>query len=133
MLSQKEDTANYFGTLFFLVLIFVLFGLFPTRSVTPIALSPKYQTTSELNLQFTKAVVADAIQIPSVQNSCLFLLRNFNINLFSETCKILADNSTIAQRIIVLNEIKLLIKPLLPLCFCIRFLPPDTAESKILS
>lgn len=133
MLNQKEDTANYFGTLFFMVLFFLLISSFSNKSASPITLSSQYQQKSELCLGITKAVVADAIQLPSIQNSCLPLLHNFNINLFSETCKILADNSTITQRFIVLKETELLIKPLLPLWLCIQLLPPDTKEPKILS
>lgn len=133
MLNQKEDTANYFGTLFFMVLFFIVFASFSIKSADPITLSSQYQPKSELSLNITKAVVADAIQLPSIQNSCLPLLHNFNINLFSETCKILADNSTITQRFIVLKETDLLIKPLLPLMLYIRLLPPYTKEPKILS
>ncbi len=133
MLNQKEDTANYFGTLFFMVLIFILFASFSNRSAGPIALSSHYQPKSELSLNITKAVVVDAIQLPSVQNSCLSLFHNYNINLFNETCKILADNSKIAQRFIVLKETELLIKPLSPLWLCFLLLPPDTKEPRVLS
>jgi hypothetical protein len=133
MINQKEDTANYFGTLFFMVLIFILFASFSNRSAGPITLSSQYQPKSESNLSITKAVVADAIQLPSVQNSCLPLLRNFNINLFNETCKILADNSKITQNFIVLKETELLIKPLSPQWLCFLLLPPDTQEPRILS
>lgn len=133
MLNQKEDTANYFGTLFLVVLIFIVFASFSNKSADPISLSSQYQPKSELSLNITKAVVADAIQLPSLQNSCLPLLHNFNINLFSETCKILADNSKITQRFIVLKETELLIKPPSPQWLCFLLFPPDTKEPRILS
>jgi hypothetical protein len=133
MLSQKEDTANYFGTLFLMVLIFIVFASCSNKSAEPISLSSHYQPKSELSLNITKAVVADAIQLPSVQNSCLQLLHNYNINLFNETCKISVDNSKITQRFIVLKETELLIKPLSQLWLYFLLLPPDTKEPRILS
>ncbi len=133
MFNQKEDTANYFGTLVFMVLIFIIFASCSNRSVGSIALSSQYQPKSELSLNISKAVVADVIHMPSIQNSCLSLLHNYNINLFNKTLKILADNCTITLRFIVLKETELLIKPLLPLRLCILLLPPDTKELRILS
>jgi len=133
MLNQNEDTTNYFGTLFFVVLIFIVFASFSNKSAEPISLSSQYQPKSELSLNITKAVVADAIQLPSVQKSCLPLLHNFNINLFSETRKILADNNKITQSFIVLKETELLIKPLSSQLLCFLLLPPDPKEPRILS
>ena len=133
MLNQKEDTANYFGTLFLMVLIFIVFASISNKSADPITLSSQYQPKSELSLNIAKAVVAGAIQLPSVQNSCLPLLHNFNINLFNVICKILADNSKTTQSFIVLKETKLLIKPLSPRWLCFLLLPPDTEEPRILS
>ena len=133
MLNQKEDIANYFGTLFLMVLIFIAFASFSNKSADQITLSSQYQPKSELSLNTTKAVVADAVQLPSIQNSCLPLIHNYISNLFNQTCKISADNSKITQRFIVLKETELLIKPLPPLWLCILLLPPDAQEPGILS
>ncbi len=133
MLNQKEDTANYFGTLFIVVLFFILVASFSNKSANPITLSSQYQQKSELCLGFTKAIVVATIHLPSIKNSCLHLLHNSNINLFSETRKILSDNSKIAQRFIILKETELLIKPPPQRWLCVRLFPSDTKEPRILS
>jgi len=128
MVSQKEDNANYFGTLFFMVLFFLLFSSFSDKSANQISFSSQYQLKYEFNISQAKAVVPDVIQVPSVQNSCLYLLYCSNFNLFSERCKILADNSKINQRILFLKKNELLTKPVRLFRWCCFHLHPSGTE-----
>jgi len=133
MVNQKEDSTNFIGTLFFMVLICLLITSFFDKPNHQISFPAQYQLNNELSLSVVKAVAIDFVQMPSVEHSCLQLIYNDTLNLFSETCKIFADNNKITQRFIFLQKSELLIKPLrLSRWFCFQFIPTDNNELPIL-
>ena len=132
MIIQKGDTANYLGTAFIIVLFFLFISVFSNRPLNQTSCSYQYVLKSEFSLSHSKAVVIDAIQLPSAQNNCLYILYNENLNLFSETNKIFADNRKINQQIILRQKAELLIKPSLPDRFCFHPVPADNEELPIL-
>lgn len=133
MANQKEDTTNYVGTLFFMVLFFLLTASLFGKSADQNSFSSQYQLKSDFSLNRAKADVPEAIQMPSIRSSCLQILNNTRITQFSEIRKIAADNHKIAQRLIGLQKNELLIKPLLQSrWFCFHPVPNDNEELPIL-
>ncbi len=133
MINKNEDISHYLGTTFFIVLFFFFISAFSDNSANQISNSRQYELCSVSHVDQIKAVNVNSIQLPSLQKSCLFLLRNTNFNLFNECHKIFADNCRIAQSIILLQKIQLSIKPI-PICrFNFHLYSTDTDEPPILS
>ena len=133
MTSRREDTANYIGTTLFVVLFVLFVSLFSNKTFNQTSYSPQYIFKSELHVSQQKAVIAEAIPLTTVQKSCLAILYNANINLFSETDKILADNSKTTQQFGLLQKVQLQIKPILLCRFCVYLFPTDDEDLPILS
>ena len=132
MIKPKEDMPNYLGTILFIVLFFLFVSAFSNKSVNQTSGACRYELQSEFHANSAKAIVADAIQLPSVQKICLSLLCSANFDLFSEIHKTAYTNK-ITQRFILLQQTRLLIKPLLLFRFCFCIIPPDTEELPVLS
>ena len=132
MINQKEDTANFFGTILFIVLFFLFVSAFSNKSSNQTSGACRYELQSEFHVNSAKAIVADVIQLPSVQKICLSLLCSANFDLFSNIHKTAYTNK-ITHRFILLQQTRLLIKPILLCRFCFYIIPPDTEEPPVLS
>ena len=119
MTDQKGDTTNFLGTVITIALFLFIISFFPGKPLHRTSCSYHYALNSEFSLNHSKAVAIDAIQIPSAQNSCLYIAYNETINLYNETNKVIADNRKINQQIILRQKAELLIKPSLPKRFCL--------------
>jgi len=133
MKDQKENTVSYFGTLLLMVLFFFLIISFPNRSNLSDSRSSRIKGVSEVVTHSSGAVVADAVQMPSLQKSCLRLLFNDNINLFSETSKIVADNRSVSRCLASVEKNEFVIKPLLLFRFYFPHQPSGSEEFPSLS
>ena len=132
MSDQKEDTANYWGTAIIIVLFFFLISFFPGKTLHQTSCSYQYALKTEFSLNHSQAVVADAIPIPSIQKSCLYIVYNENINLFSEAIKVIADNRKICRQLSWRQKTEQLIKPCLPDRFCFPHVPAGDEEFPVL-
>ena len=133
MTDQKGDTENYWGTAIIIVLFFILISFFPGKTLHQISCSYQYALKTEFSLNHSKAVAADAIPMPSVHKSCLHIVYNENINLFSEAIKVIADNRKICRQFSWLQKSELLIKLCLPDRFCYHPVSTDNEELPVLS
>ena len=132
MTDQKGDTENYWGTAIIIVLFFILISFFPGKALHQTSCSYQYALKTELGLNHSKAVAADAIPMPSVDKSCLHIVYNENINLFSEPIKVIADNRKICRQLSWLQKTELLIKPCLPDRFYFPRVPTGDEEFLVL-
>jgi hypothetical protein len=116
-----------------MVLFFWVITAFSNRSAVTTSFSSQLKTQSEFSINRSAAVVADAMRLPDLQKSCLQLAHDACANLYSETLKILADNSRISQCLVSLEKSDLLIKPLLLFRFYLHLLLPGSKEMPVLS
>ncbi len=132
MIDQKEDKGNFLGTILTSVLFLFLISFLPGKPLLQTSCSYHYALNSEFSLNHSKAVVIDAIPMPSAQSSCLHIVYNENITLFSEANKVIADNRKTNQQFISRQKAEQLIKPSLPDRFCYQPVPTDSQDFPIL-
>lgn len=133
MKDQKEYSANYFGTLFFMVLFFILMTAFSGKTTFQTSWSSPVTAHVDVDSTPSGAVVEDIVAMPSMEKSCLHLLYNGNINFFSELRKIVADNNSVSRCLLAVEKTGLMIKPLLIFRFFIPHLPSGGEELPSLS
>lgn len=133
MINQKEDIINSIGKIIFIIFFFFLISSFSNKSFNQTNSTTQYNVTYELRSNDAKAIIANAIQLPSFQKSCTLILYNTNISLFDEIYKINADDKKITQRIILLQKTQPLIKPLFFYRFYYHLISTDTEDLPILS
>jgi len=107
MINQKRDRLNSFGISVF----FALFILLLSSSDISVKKSDntfKHILESEVLSSNLNAVIAENIQLPSVQKSCEYI----PIQLFNENFKLFDDNRKINQSFILLHKTQLSIKPI---------------------
>jgi hypothetical protein len=127
-MNKKEEIINYLGIIVFVILQFLVISSFSNKSTNQTSGSSfQYDFKSEFHSNQAKAIIVDHIQCTSAQRSCLHILFNANLNLFSETYKLFADNNKILQRIIFLRKAELLIKPIRLVRF---YFPPILMNSE---
>jgi hypothetical protein len=126
MTNQKEDIFNYLGTILFVGLFIFFVSAFSNKPINQTSDSVRFELKAELNPSQLKAIALDAIQLTTVQKSCLYILYNANLNLFNTTHKILVDNSKVAQHIVMLKKTEQYVKPIL---LCRFYYQPISAES----
>lgn len=107
MVHNKGDIINSLGSAIIFVIFLSIFSTFNDKPDRQANRSSQYELVSEFHTNHVNAVVADAIQLPSVQKSKVLLLDN----LFNETQKIFNDNRNITQNYIVLQIAQLSFKP----------------------
>ena len=132
MTDRKGDIANYWGTVLIIVLFFFLISFFPGKTLHQTSSSYQYALKTEFSLNHSQAVAADAIPIPTIHKSCLYIVYNDNLNLFSEPIKVIADNRKICRQLSWLQKTELLIKPCLPDRFCFPRVPTGDEEFPVL-
>jgi hypothetical protein len=128
MVNNKENTINYSGTFLLIVLCLFFISAFADKSANQAFSSTQYGFISDLRTNPAKAVIVDAIHLPSLQKSCLSLLYNANFYLVKEGLKIVTDDRKIAQSIIALHKTRLKIKPLSVFKFYYHLLSADAEE-----
>ena len=133
MKDQKEYNANYFGTLFFMVVFFVLMTAFSGKTTFQSSLSSPITVNVEVNSVQSGAVVQDIVAMPTVEKSCLHLLYNGNINFFSEIRKIVADNLSVSRCLLEVEKTGHIVKPLLIFRLYFPHLPSGSEELPSLS
>lgn len=110
MINRKEDSIEYLGITFIIVLCFILFSAsraFHQNSYKP-DYSPSYQVTTT---QLTPAVTSNSPFEFYSHNKFLSLDDKINFRFFNEYLKIKIHNKLIIQKIGLRHEIVLLIKP----------------------
>ena len=98
-MQQTENSTNYLGTLGLLVLVLFLVTSFPGNSKRPNSVSTHSTTTIEMSTVPAKAISAEAVVLPSANNSCLTLVSRPVYSLFSHTLKVANDNVQISQKL----------------------------------
>jgi len=129
MINRKEDITNYLGRALFVVLFFLLMVAFSDHSVKSSSEPIKAQSVTELSANLA---ATDAVQLPLFQKNQASLVDKMSFRLFNATFKRLADNRTITQRFIYLQQTELLIKPPTTCRFYYHLFPKDTGEVPIL-
>ena len=128
MIHREEEKANYFGTLLFAVLCYLLFLSFSTAFRDSSSYSSPNQLKSEISLSSTRAVVTASIQLPELQSSCQSLRYANHLTLFCKTFRLFAADRTNAQSLSLFEKKELLIKTIFSSkSFCLR-IPPSNAE-----
>ena len=133
MTNQKGDTANYLGTALIIVFFFFIISFIPGKPLCQSRCGYQYALNPEFSLNHSKALEADAIPMPAIQKSCLHIVYNENINLFSGLIKVIADNRKICRQFSWLQKSELLIKLCLPDRFCYHPVSTDNEELPVLS
>ena len=133
MKDQKEYSANYFGTLFLMVLFFILMTAFSGKTTFQTSSSSPITAQVELISHTSCAVVEDIVAMPTSEKSCLHLLYNGNINFFSELRKIVADNLSVSRCLLEVEKTGHIFKPLLIFRLYFPHLPSGSEELPALS
>jgi hypothetical protein len=137
MINQREDTNNYPGTVLltvlFLLFIIVLSHKSDNQTSNSLQGPSNYESESACNSNNLKAVPVSAIQLPSLEKSCLYRLCNTYFSIFNAHHRILEDNREIARDFIIHQKIRLSIKPKPPYRFYSRKISADTEDLPVLS
>jgi len=129
MLNKKGDIGNFLGAAFIIVLFVLLFSAFSDTPVKETIATYQFELRSDYHSDKAKDILADAVQLPSLQKSCLSLSNN----PFNENYKISADNRKISQSYILLQKIQLSVKPVTAFRFYYHLFPNEAEDPPVLS
>jgi hypothetical protein len=129
VIQKKGNIINSFGTAIIVVFFLFLFSSFSDTSFRKTNSSSQYALTSGLNSDNTRAVIADAVQLPSFQKSCISLPDN----LACENHIIVSGNWKITQSIIFLRNTQVSAKPVNICGFYYHFFSKDDEDLPVLS
>ena len=133
MENRKEDIGNYFGRALFIMLFFLLIAAFSDRSVKQSNDPVQYEFVAESITNSAQAVSPDAVQLPLFYKEWISFVDKMSIHFFNENFKITADNKNIAQRLNILHQTELVIKPLTICRFYTHHFPIEAEELPVLS
>jgi hypothetical protein len=132
MVNRKENIINFAFTAAFVLFFMLLFSSFSDKHKSQSGRS-RCEFRTEFRSDQLKAVVADNIEISTVQKSVETILLNTNFRLFSDDFKVAADNRKVAQVIISLRITHQSLHPI-PICWVYHFfISKDSDELPILS
>jgi len=133
MKNQHEDQFSFLGKVLLMVLFLLVIGARFDKSEKQIYYATQYEILSEIHSNSGHAVCVDLFQAPIVQKSLVTLNDKSGLSLFNEYFKISADNSSINQKIILLQQSLLSPKPISNCRFYYHLLPIDSQEPPLLS
>jgi len=114
--NYKEDTSQYFGTIFFIILFSLFILISFGKSETQNTASPGSLYQAELvpgNIPAgPDAIVFNAVNIPNLYTECLNALHNTSPDLFSLQYKISSYNHSTDQQFINMQKTRQVIEPL---------------------
>lgn len=130
MLRQKDNKNNYLDSAVFLLLFFIFICAFAGNSEPPAARDSHYKSVSEQ--QNYAIALNDALQF-SVPKYVIRNIENTDFKLVSDSYKILDNNRSLYQKILVLRKTEFLIKPIIHHRFFYQYYPVDTDDLPVLS
>lgn len=101
------------GTLLGMVLLFVLTIAMPGKATHTKHIQPHSPATLEVSLNLVKAISAEAVVLPSAQNSCLELVAVPLYSLYCNILKVTADDRLISNHLTFLNHRSQRLRPFL--------------------
>jgi hypothetical protein len=111
MITQIKDKKDYFGTMVFIVLFFLLICGVSKNSDQPIGSAFQHELVSELHSNNT---AINDVQQFIIQKSLFSLNDKTIFKLFSENFKMITENRLINKRILFLQKAQPIIKPVVP-------------------
>jgi hypothetical protein len=128
MVHKKGDTFSSLSTAIIIVLFMLVSASFSDKTFPSIDRSPGNELISEVHSDQNKAVMSEAVRLPSVQNSSVLLLHT----IFNYTYKIIANDKTITQGYIELQKKQLTIKPFTSYIFYYHLFSKDINDLPVL-
>lgn len=129
MIDKKREIISSFGTAVIIVLFMLIFSSFSDKPITLTDRSSRYEFKDASHADQVKAVISEAVSLPSVQKSSVLLLHT----IFNDTFKIIANDKTITQGFINLQKKKLAIKPVTFYIFYHHFFSKNADDIPVLS
>jgi hypothetical protein len=129
MIDKKGDIISSFGTAVIIVLFMLIFSSFSDKPITQTDRSSSYELKEGFHADQVKAVISEAVSLPSVQKSSVSLLHT----IFNDTFKVIANDKTITQGFINLQKMKLAIKPVTFCIFYHHFFAKNADDIPVLS
>jgi hypothetical protein len=130
VLRQKDNINNYLDSAVFMVLFFIFICAFAGNTEQPAARDSHYKSVSE---QQNYVIALNDAQQFSVPKYVIRNIENTDFKPVSDSYKILDNNRSLYQKILVLRKIELLIKPIIHSRFYYQYHSVDTDDLPVLS
>ena len=113
MWQRNKNGFSDWGTLILMVLLFVLTISIPGKTSHTKHIPPHSPVTFEVSLKVVQAISAEAVRLPSAQNSCLELVAVPLYSLYCNMLKVTADDRLFSNQLTFLNHRSQRLRPLL--------------------
>jgi hypothetical protein len=128
-MHRKEDIIHSITTGIAFAFFLLIFSSLSGRTVRQNKISSRFELQQQFNSNQEMAVIADAVQLPTFQKSCVLLPDN----LADRNRNSVVDNKKITQYIFIFQKIHLLIKPVTYCRFYYHLFPKDADDLPTLS